>query len=175
LRDGLLISQSDHGIDMDPLQTGRKLRETGNFQKIEKSINSARDTQMNQRIRPCQLGVAFGDHPKSSKLLVRGYFCLSEERPSLKSAQHCIASVAAYARSCRPGKGNGLETARKACSDRNWGWTGIGRSMVLGLVRAGVHVIATAGREQSEVEVVAGKQRQNRATLQRPWFPWLPM
>ncbi|HXO31849.1 MAG TPA: hypothetical protein VN901_05860 [Candidatus Acidoferrales bacterium] len=39
LRDGLLISQSDHGIDMDPLQMG------GNFEKIEKSIDSARDTQ----------------------------------------------------------------------------------------------------------------------------------
>jgi hypothetical protein len=33
------------------------------------------------------------DRPKSSKLLT-GYFCLSEERPSWKSAQQCIASAA---------------------------------------------------------------------------------
>ena len=98
LRDGLLISQSDHGIDMDPLQTGRKLRETGNFQKIEKSINSARDTQMNQRIRPCQLGVAFGDHPKSSKLLegifllVRGKAFL-EIGPALHRLSSCLCQI----------------------------------------------------------------------------------
>jgi hypothetical protein len=61
--------------------------------KSRSPFNSTRDTPMNQRIRPCQLGVAFCDRPKSSKLL-QGYFCLSEERPSWKSAQHCIASVA---------------------------------------------------------------------------------
>jgi NAD(P)-dependent dehydrogenase (short-subunit alcohol dehydrogenase family) len=35
------------------------------------------------------------------------------------------------------------------------GGRGIGRSIVFGLVRAGVHVIATAGRERSEIEAVA--------------------
>src|SRR6266550_479263 len=39
------------------------------FEEIEKAINSTRDTPMNQRIRSCQLGVAFCDLPKSSKLL----------------------------------------------------------------------------------------------------------
>jgi hypothetical protein len=42
---------------------------TFRFEEIDKSINSTRDTPMNQRIRPCQLGVAFCDRPKSSKLL----------------------------------------------------------------------------------------------------------
>jgi hypothetical protein len=42
---------------------------TFHFEEIEKSINSTRDTPMNQRIRPCQVGVAFCDLPKSSKLL----------------------------------------------------------------------------------------------------------
>ena len=59
---------------------------TFRFEEIDKSINSTRDTPINQRIRPCQLGVAFCDRPKSSKLL-RGYFCLSEERRCWKSAQ----------------------------------------------------------------------------------------
>jgi len=44
---------------------------TFRFEEIDKSINSTRDTPMNQRIRPCQLGVAFCDRPKSSKLLQR--------------------------------------------------------------------------------------------------------
>jgi len=61
------------------------------FEEIEKAINSTRDTPMNQRIRSCQLGVAFCDLPKSSKLL---HGILSEERPSWKSTQHCIASAA---------------------------------------------------------------------------------
>lgn len=39
------------------------------FEEIEKFINSTRDTPMNQRNRPCQLGVAFCDRLKSSKLL----------------------------------------------------------------------------------------------------------
>ena len=42
---------------------------TFRFEEIEKSINSTRDTPMNQRIRPCQFGVAFCDRPKGSKLL----------------------------------------------------------------------------------------------------------
>jgi hypothetical protein len=44
---------------------------TFRFEEIEKSINSTRDTPMNQRIRPSQLGVAFCDRPKSSELLHR--------------------------------------------------------------------------------------------------------
>jgi NAD(P)-dependent dehydrogenase (short-subunit alcohol dehydrogenase family) len=50
---------------------------------------------------------------------------------------------------------------------------GIERSIVLGLVRASVHVIATAGRERSEIEAVGRKQK--RTTLKRACFPWLPM
>jgi hypothetical protein len=46
------------------------------FEEIEKSINSTRDTPMNQRIRRCRLGGAFCDRPKSSKL-VHGIFPLS--------------------------------------------------------------------------------------------------
>src|SRR5258707_15603509 len=42
---------------------------TFHLKEIEKSINSSRETPMNHRIRPCQLGVAFCDRPKSSKLL----------------------------------------------------------------------------------------------------------
>jgi len=42
---------------------------------IEKFINCTCDTPMNQRIRPCQLEVALGDRPKSSKLL-HGIFLL---------------------------------------------------------------------------------------------------
>ena len=48
---------------------------TFHFEEIEESINSIRDTPMNQRIRPCQLGVALCDRPKSSKLL-HGIFLL---------------------------------------------------------------------------------------------------
>jgi hypothetical protein len=65
---------------------------TFRFEKIEQSINSTRDTPMNQRIRPCQLGVAFCDRPKSSKLL-QGIFLLVRGK-AWKSAQHCIASAA---------------------------------------------------------------------------------
>jgi len=49
---------------------------TFRFEEIEKSINSTRDTPMNQRIRPSQLGVAFCDRPKSSELL-HGVFLLA--------------------------------------------------------------------------------------------------
>jgi hypothetical protein len=45
------------------------------FEAIEKFINCPRDTPMNQRIRPCQLGVSLGDRPKNSKLL-NGIFLL---------------------------------------------------------------------------------------------------
>ena len=45
------------------------------FEAIEKFVNCTRDTPMNQRIRPCQLGVALCDRPKSSKLL-HGIFLL---------------------------------------------------------------------------------------------------
>ncbi len=48
---------------------------TLHFEEIEESIDSTRDTSMNQRIRPCQLGVAFCDRSKSSKLL-HGIFLL---------------------------------------------------------------------------------------------------
>jgi hypothetical protein len=48
---------------------------TFHFEEIEKSINCTRDTPVNQRIRPCQLGVALCDLPKSSKLL-NGIFLL---------------------------------------------------------------------------------------------------
>jgi NAD(P)-dependent dehydrogenase (short-subunit alcohol dehydrogenase family) len=43
------------------------------------------------------------------------------------------------------------------------GGRGIGRSIVLGLVRAGVHVIATAGRERSEIEAVAREAEATNA------------
>ena len=49
---------------------------TFRFEEIEKSINSIRDTPMNQRITPSQLGVAFCDRPKSSELL-HGVFLLA--------------------------------------------------------------------------------------------------
>jgi hypothetical protein len=49
---------------------------TFRFEEIEKSINSTRDTPMNQTIRPRQLGVAFCDRPKSSELL-HGIFLLA--------------------------------------------------------------------------------------------------
>ena len=39
----------------------------------------------------------------------------------------------------------------------------IGRSIVLGVVRAGVHVIATAGRERSEIEAVGRDAEANNA------------
>jgi hypothetical protein len=48
---------------------------TFHFEEVEKSINCTRDTPVNQRIRPCQLGVALCDRPKSSKLL-HGIFLL---------------------------------------------------------------------------------------------------
>jgi NAD(P)-dependent dehydrogenase (short-subunit alcohol dehydrogenase family) len=43
------------------------------------------------------------------------------------------------------------------------GGRGIGRSIVLGLVRAGVHVIATAGRERGEIEAVAREAEESDA------------
>ena len=49
---------------------------TFRFEEIEKSINSTRDTPMNQRIRPSQLGVAFCDRPKNSEFL-HGVFLLA--------------------------------------------------------------------------------------------------
>ena len=49
---------------------------TFRFEEIEKSVNSTRDTPMNQRIRPSQLGVAFCDRPKISELL-HGVFLLA--------------------------------------------------------------------------------------------------
>ena len=43
------------------------------------------------------------------------------------------------------------------------GGRGIGRSIVLGVVRAGVQVIATAGRERSEIEAVGRDAEANNA------------
>jgi NAD(P)-dependent dehydrogenase (short-subunit alcohol dehydrogenase family) len=43
------------------------------------------------------------------------------------------------------------------------GGRGIGRSIVLGLVRGGVHVIATVGRERSEIEAVAREAEKSNA------------
>ena len=40
---------------------------------------------------------------------------------------------------------------------------GLGRSMVLGLARAGIHVIATAARERNEIEAVAGESAASKA------------
>lgn len=40
------------------------------------------------------------------------------------------------------------------------GGRGLGRAMVLGLAQAGIHVIATAGRERAEVEAVAEEARK---------------
>jgi NAD(P)-dependent dehydrogenase (short-subunit alcohol dehydrogenase family) len=37
----------------------------------------------------------------------------------------------------------------------------LGRAMVLGLTQAGIHVVATAARERSEIEAVAEEVRQN--------------
>jgi hypothetical protein len=56
---------------------------TFQFEEIEKSINSTRDIPRNQRIRPCQLGVAFCDRPKSSKLL-HGIFPLARGKAFLE-------------------------------------------------------------------------------------------
>jgi NAD(P)-dependent dehydrogenase (short-subunit alcohol dehydrogenase family) len=41
------------------------------------------------------------------------------------------------------------------------GGRGLGRAMVLGLARTGIHVVATAARERAEVEAVAEEVRQN--------------
>jgi 3-oxoacyl-[acyl-carrier protein] reductase len=41
------------------------------------------------------------------------------------------------------------------------GGRGIGRAMVLGLAKAGIHVIATAARERAEIEAVAEEVRQS--------------
>jgi hypothetical protein len=56
------------------------------FEEIEKFINCTRDTPMNHRIRPCQLGVALGDRPKSSKLL-HGIFLLVARDAFAKGAE----------------------------------------------------------------------------------------
>ena len=66
---------------------------TFRFEEIEKSINSTRDTPMNQRIRPSQLGVAFCDRPKSSELL-HGVFLLACGKAFLESgpALHRLSS-----------------------------------------------------------------------------------
>jgi hypothetical protein len=66
---------------------------TFHFEEIEKSINSTRDTPMNQRIRSCQLGVAFCDPPKSSKLL-HGIFPLVRGKAFLEidPALHRLSS-----------------------------------------------------------------------------------
>jgi NAD(P)-dependent dehydrogenase (short-subunit alcohol dehydrogenase family) len=55
------------------------------------------------------------------------------------------------------------------------GGHGIGRSIVLGVMRAGVHVIATAGRERSEIEAVGREAEANNARASAlPWLPMLP-
>jgi NAD(P)-dependent dehydrogenase (short-subunit alcohol dehydrogenase family) len=41
------------------------------------------------------------------------------------------------------------------------GGRGLGRAMVLGLARAGIHVVATAARERTEIEAVAEEVRQS--------------
>jgi NAD(P)-dependent dehydrogenase (short-subunit alcohol dehydrogenase family) len=41
------------------------------------------------------------------------------------------------------------------------GGRGLGRAMVLGLAQAGIHVVATAGRERAEIEAVAEEVRQS--------------
>jgi NAD(P)-dependent dehydrogenase (short-subunit alcohol dehydrogenase family) len=43
------------------------------------------------------------------------------------------------------------------------GGRGIGRSIVLGVVRAGVHVIVTAGSERSEIEAVGREAEAHNA------------
>jgi NAD(P)-dependent dehydrogenase (short-subunit alcohol dehydrogenase family) len=42
------------------------------------------------------------------------------------------------------------------------GGRGLGRAMVLGLAQAGIHVVATAARERTEIEAVAEEVRQSR-------------
>ena len=41
------------------------------------------------------------------------------------------------------------------------GGRGLGRAMVLGLAQAGIYVVATAARERTEIEAVAGEVRQS--------------
>jgi NAD(P)-dependent dehydrogenase (short-subunit alcohol dehydrogenase family) len=41
------------------------------------------------------------------------------------------------------------------------GGRGLGRAMVLGLAQAGIHVVATAARERTEIEAVAEEVRQS--------------
>src|SRR5882672_7843886 len=41
------------------------------------------------------------------------------------------------------------------------GGRGLGRAMVLGLAQAGIHVVATAARERTEIEAVAEKVRRS--------------
>src|SRR5437899_6381761 len=66
---------------------------TFHFEEIDKSINSTRDTPMNQRIRPCQLGVAFCDRPKSSKLL-QGIFL--DRKSTRLNSSHLGISYAVF-------------------------------------------------------------------------------
>jgi NAD(P)-dependent dehydrogenase (short-subunit alcohol dehydrogenase family) len=54
------------------------------------------------------------------------------------------------------------------------GGRGIGRSIVFGVVRAGVHVIATAGRERSEIEAVGREAEALNAQASFPWLAMLP-
>src|SRR5258708_12383373 len=41
------------------------------------------------------------------------------------------------------------------------GGRGLGRAMVMGLARAGIHVVATAARERAEIESVAEEVRRS--------------
>src|SRR5258708_15848883 len=52
------------------------------------------------------------------------------------------------------------------------GGRGLGRAMVLGLAQAGIHVVATAARERTEVEAVAEEVRQSCGESRVfPFFP----
>ena len=78
---------------------------TFHFEEIEKSINCTRDTSVNQRIRPCQLGVAFCDRPKSSKLL-QGIFPLVRGKAFLEigPALHSLSSRLCQVMQARKGQ-----------------------------------------------------------------------
>ena len=52
------------------------------------------------------------------------------------------------------------------------GGRGLGRAMVLGLVRAGMHVVATAARERIEIEAVA--QEAQGFAVKLTSSPFLP-
>ena len=64
---------------------------TFRFWEIDKSINSTRDTPMNQRIRPCQLGVVFCDRSSESLRPRRG---IADPSPLW---QECVTMVEIYA------------------------------------------------------------------------------